>query len=156
MDSVIFNPLEEFEKKYKNLHSDNTNKFYMNIRKLFWTEEGWPITSPERYAGEIEQEIEEHKIPGEWEFIILYRDLNRVIDSKTVILDMNESISGEFTGTWNFNRKDNIEIKLNIINKIECFTGKISVAWDWELSKPTIILTGINNIGIPLFGKRIN
>ena len=31
MSSVIYNPLEEFECKYKNSHSENTNKFFENL-----------------------------------------------------------------------------------------------------------------------------
>jgi hypothetical protein len=31
MNTMIFNPLEEFESKYKNLHSDNTTKFFENL-----------------------------------------------------------------------------------------------------------------------------
>ena len=33
MNSVIYNPLEEFEKKFKNLHLDNTNKFFEELVK---------------------------------------------------------------------------------------------------------------------------
>lgn len=33
MDSVIYNPLEEFEGKYKNIHSDYTNKFFEELVK---------------------------------------------------------------------------------------------------------------------------
>ena len=34
MNSVIYNPLEEFENKYKNLHAENTNKFCIYAIKL--------------------------------------------------------------------------------------------------------------------------
>ena len=33
MESVIYNPLEEYESKYKNLHLENTNKFFENLVK---------------------------------------------------------------------------------------------------------------------------
>ena len=33
MDALIFNPLEEFEKKFKDLHSDNTKKFFEELVK---------------------------------------------------------------------------------------------------------------------------
>ena len=31
MNTVIYNPLEEFDKKYKDTHSENTNKFFDNL-----------------------------------------------------------------------------------------------------------------------------
>ena len=33
MESVIYNPLEEYESKYKNLHLENTNNFFENLVK---------------------------------------------------------------------------------------------------------------------------
>ncbi len=33
MDSVIFNPLEEYEKKFLNLHNDNVNRFFEDLLK---------------------------------------------------------------------------------------------------------------------------
>ena len=31
MNSIIYNPIEEFENKYKNIHSKNTNEFFENL-----------------------------------------------------------------------------------------------------------------------------
>ena len=31
MNTVIYNPLEEFDKKYKDTHSENTKKFFDNL-----------------------------------------------------------------------------------------------------------------------------
>ena len=151
--------LNDNEKYYLVHHiraANNPMKFYMNVRKVFWTEDGWPMVSPERYAGEVEQEIDEYFLKGEWETIILYRDLNRVIDSKLIKLNLNNSISGDFEGSWLLYEKDSIEICLKVADKIEKFKGKVNVAWDWELNNPTIVLTAINDIGVSLWGKRIN
>lgn len=135
---------------------ENHNKFYLNIRRIFWTDGGWPIVSPERYAGEEYQEIKKCEILGDWEIIILYRDLNRIIDSKSIVIKDNNTILGDFNGLWSLNQKDKIKIELNIANKKEVFSGNMSVAWDWEFNKPTIIITAINDIGISLWGKRTN
>ncbi|MBS5951337.1 MAG: arabinan endo-1,5-alpha-L-arabinosidase [Clostridium sp.] len=152
--NTVLNDNEKYYLVHHIRKADNPNNFYMNIRKLFWSEDGWPMTSPERYAGEIEQEIKEYLLPGNWETIILYRDINRIIDSKKVYFSNYKSISGDLNGNWIFYEKDNIEIQLWIANKIEIFKGKISTAWDWESNNPTIILTAINEIGISLWGKK--
>ncbi|MBR0449797.1 MAG: hypothetical protein IIX30_03175, partial [Clostridia bacterium] len=31
MNSMIYNPLEEFDSKFKNLHSDNTKKYFEEL-----------------------------------------------------------------------------------------------------------------------------
>ena len=33
MNSVIYNPLEEFDSKYRDMHSENTNKFFDELVK---------------------------------------------------------------------------------------------------------------------------
>lgn len=151
----ILNDNEKYYLVHHIRRADNPNKFYMNIRKIFWTKEGWPMVSPERYAGEEEQDIQKYQVLGEWEIIIFYRDLNRVIDSKTIFIKKDNTIYGNFKGSWDLIEKNIIKIELNIANKIESFSGKLSVAWDWELNKPTIVLTAINDIGISLWGKII-
>ncbi|MBD7915735.1 arabinan endo-1,5-alpha-L-arabinosidase [Clostridium sp. Sa3CUN1] len=152
----VLNDEENYYLVHHIRNAENHNKFYLNIRRIFWTDGGWPIVSPERYAGEEYQEIKKCEILGDWEIIILYRDLNRIIDSKSIVIKDNNTILGDFNGLWSLNQKDKIKIELNIANKKEVFSGNMSVAWDWEFNKPTIIITAINDIGISLWGKRTN
>lgn len=150
----ILNDYENYYIVHHIRECNNPFNFFMNIRKIFWSDNGWPLISPERYSGEIEQEIEEYYIPGEWEFIILYRDLNRVIDSKLVTLNCNKSITLDYQGSWDYYNKDNMKIDVKLGNKEESFKGKISVAWDWELNKETLVITAMNNEGLTLWGKK--
>ncbi len=47
------------------------NKYFMNlhVRRLLWTEDGWPVVSPERYAGIEPIPVDSNEIPGQWERI---------------------------------------------------------------------------------------
>ena len=49
------------------------DKFFMDlhVRKIFWTTDGWPVVSPERYAWEKDSLISQNDIAGDWEQIIL-------------------------------------------------------------------------------------
>ncbi len=40
---------------------------YLQVRKMLWTEDGWPVVSPLVYAGEKEQKIPEKLLWGTWE-----------------------------------------------------------------------------------------
>jgi len=53
----------------------------MQIRKIFWTEEGWPLVSAEPYAGEVEQEIPREALLGRWERISLVNSLPQGIQT---------------------------------------------------------------------------
>ena len=41
----------------------------LHLRKIFWTGDGWPAVSPERYAWENNGDVEQDSIIGDWEKI---------------------------------------------------------------------------------------
>ncbi|WP_431213951.1 family 43 glycosylhydrolase [Puia sp. P3] len=49
------------------------NKYFMDlqVRKLFWTADGWPVASPERYAWEGGDTVPRDSLIGNWEQINL-------------------------------------------------------------------------------------
>ena len=40
---------------------------YLQVKKILWTEDGWPVISPLVYAGEKEQKIPKEMIYGTWD-----------------------------------------------------------------------------------------
>jgi arabinan endo-1,5-alpha-L-arabinosidase len=38
----------------------------LHVRKIFWTQNGWPIVSPERYAWEDNAAVAKDSITGQW------------------------------------------------------------------------------------------
>ncbi|TPG63652.1 arabinan endo-1,5-alpha-L-arabinosidase [Hymenobacter nivis] len=49
------------------------DSYYMDlhVRKIFWTPSGWPVVSPERYAGEDNSAVAPADLAGTWEQITL-------------------------------------------------------------------------------------
>lgn len=41
---------------------------WLQVRKMLWTEDGWPVVSPITYAGEKEQKLPYELIPGTYDF----------------------------------------------------------------------------------------
>jgi arabinan endo-1,5-alpha-L-arabinosidase len=58
------------EKGYFIIHhardGENKDLPYLHVRKIFWSKEGWPMVSPERYAGEENRKIVDDEIIGNW------------------------------------------------------------------------------------------
>ena len=133
----------------------NQSWFYMHVRKILWSNDGWPMISPERYAGEKEQEIDKKLIIGEWELIPLYRDVNRVIVSKTYSFKENGDIEGEYGGKWSFSNINEIKIKIKVRDENEIYKGKVMPSWDWEENKETLIFTTIDRNAVALWGKKV-
>ena len=141
----------------------------LHVRRVFWTKDGWPVLSPERYAGTEQMNIRKNDLAGEWEVITIHGDVplrdleagqilwgenhlksEEVNRSVVVRLSKDYSISGEMTGKWTF---ENGILKLNTDNitiELQVFAGQ-----DWAYEKKTLLFTGLNDKGYSHWGKRI-
>lgn len=133
---------------------ERTKKHHaLHIRKLVWTEDGWPLVSPERFAGEIEQAIDPHALMGTWEMIVLDKHINNQIPSQSFELASNGIITNEKDGYWKHEKNNLFELCLHG----EEITWNIIVltAWDWSRWNPTLVLTGKNKKGQVIIGKQV-
>ncbi len=92
----------------------SVDKYYMDLRlsKIFWTQDGWPVVSPERYAWEDNSNVPKDSITGNWERIDLnynvvpgygneqtYADLQI---SKPLSIDAAGTIDGNAADKWTY------------------------------------------------------
>lgn len=138
------------------------NSYYMDmhVRKMFWTADGWPIVSPERYAWEDNATVDKTSITGNWEQIILGYKVTPGYDKEQTSPDFQTSVSlsidaagtlnGDAASTWTYNAPW-LEMKWS-----NGFTDKVFIqkGRDWENKKATIIFTGLNNKGTAIWGKK--
>jgi arabinan endo-1,5-alpha-L-arabinosidase len=132
----------------------------LHVRKLYWTTDGWPVASPERYAAVPSSAIAATDLSGEWEQIILgYRvvpgyDVEQSDPdyqaATTITLDAAGTINGNTGNTWTYTAPW-LELKWS-----NGFTDNVRVdrERDWENKKNTIIFTGFNNAGTAIWGKK--
>ena len=132
----------------------------LHVRKIFWTKDGWPVVSPERYAGESNADVPLTEITGAWEQIVLGYRIVPGYDQEQVSPDFqtsmplnigsNGTLNGDAGSTWTYNAPW-LEMKW-----ANGFTDKVMVqkGRDWENKKPTIIFTGLNNTGTAVWGKK--
>ncbi len=141
------------------------NSYFMDlhIRKIHWTEDGWPIVSPERYAAVSQSAISQTDLVGNYEQIILgYQVVPGYADEQvspdfqySISLELNAdgSINGDSNNSWTYNAP---WLTLTWANG---FTDKLYVerGRDWENKvASTILLSGLNNEGTAIWGKKIN
>jgi arabinan endo-1,5-alpha-L-arabinosidase len=138
------------------------DRYFMNmqVRKLFWTSDGWPVASPQRYAWEKDSLIGQQDIIGEWERIVLgYRVVPGYAEeqvtpdfqmSTILTISANGTMNGSSTNTWTYTAP---WLELKWANG---FTDKVFVqkGRDWEKRKNTIIFSGLNNQGTAIWGKK--
>lgn len=140
------------------------DKYFMvlHIRKIFWTEDGWPVVSPERYAGIEQTPVETGELVGNWEQIVLgynvvpgYAEEQISPNFQTSVdltLDESGSINGDENNSWTFDAPW-LELNWNgtWIDKVYVERGR-----DWENKvDTTLIFTGLNNEGTAIWGKKV-
>ncbi|MCM3174422.1 arabinan endo-1,5-alpha-L-arabinosidase [Paenibacillus sp. MER 99-2] len=132
---------------------------YLHVRKMLWTKDGWPVVSPERYAGETVQDIPKSMIAGEWEGMELDPSVDGQVQASPFTLQRNGKVTSENdSGTWTFDGKHTLTIEWKERNSNGASTEELQVipSWDWELSKPALVVTGLNNRGIAVWGKQLS
>lgn len=122
-----------------------------HVREIQWTEDGWPVVAPERYAGVPATTIDEASFIGTWEQITMNYQYAVIQKSVTIYLTADKKVSGGVTGTWSYDSTK----KTLTVNGVKC---KVSDAWDWESAtrKVTITYSGLTGAGVPVWGKKIN
>jgi arabinan endo-1,5-alpha-L-arabinosidase len=121
-----------------------------HVRQIYWTEEGWPVVAPERYAGVPKTTIKEEDVAGTWEQITLQYQYKAIQQPATLTLSFDKKVSGGVTGTWSLDTaKGILTINNNKFN--------VANAWNWESSprKVTITYSGLTSSGRPVWAKKI-
>ncbi|HZL09579.1 MAG TPA: arabinan endo-1,5-alpha-L-arabinosidase [Prolixibacteraceae bacterium] len=138
------------------------DKYFMDlqVRKLFWTPDGWPVASPERYAWEKSDLVSQTSIPGIWERIVLnYRvvpgyqteqfspDLQV---SEKLTIDAAGTLNGDASNKWSYTAPWlQLSWSNGTIENLFVQKGR-----DWENKIDScLIFTGLNNKGVAVWGK---
>jgi arabinan endo-1,5-alpha-L-arabinosidase len=122
-----------------------------HVRGIQWTEDGWPVVDPERYAAVPATTITEGSFVGTWEQITMNYQYKVIQKSVTLYLTADKKVSGDANGTWSYDSTK----KILTVNGVKC---NVSDAWDWELAtrKVTISYSGLTSGGLPVWGKKMN
>ncbi len=122
-----------------------------HVRKIMWTDDGWPVVLPERYANVPQTIITDSDLVGTWEHITLNYVAGTQQTSTTLTLQSNYAATGALTGIWSFNtHTQTLTIgnqKLKVVRELD---------WETTPRKPTIVYAGLNTSGRSLWGKKVN
>ena len=138
------------------------NSYFMDlhVRKLFWTTDGWPVVSPERYAWEGNATVAKDSLTGTWEKIVLGYQVVPGYGAEqvspdfqvatTLTLAADGTLNGDAASKWTYNAPW-LEMKWSNGGDDKVF---VQNGRDWENKKSTVIFTGLNNTGTTVWGKK--
>ncbi len=135
----------------------------LHVRKLFWTEDGWPIASPQRYADLPQGSISEADLAGDWERIVFgYNIVPGFADEQTnpdlqIATDLKIGADGtlgdDANSTWSY------AAPWLTLNWADGTTEKVHVSFgrDWEKGiSSTLVFTGLDEAGTTVWGKKVD
>lgn len=135
---------------------------YLQVRKLLWSEDGWPLASMEMYAGEKQQDIGAGSLVGSYERLkFVYSTFDTVTETKPLqlyddytckVTEVEEGSTKEYTGTWSWKDHKYLTLEFNGIKE----EYQVLPSWDWENWKTTLVLTGKDDNGVCAWAKKMD
>lgn len=152
---------------------------YLQVKKILWTEDGWPVISPMVYAGEEEQVIPKEMIYGTWDLSSVgqtifasgvsdvsksssERKVDMPVHSSQIILQADGTL-GNGLGTWEYDGDHTVTVNFTADgdnSKYEFYkngdTMKLFVltGYDKDKRESALVMTGTDQNGIANFAKK--
>lgn len=141
--------------------ANSQHSMVMHLRKMYWTQDGWPVVSPERYAGTDDRGVDTDELVGAWELIDFDYHIVPGFAEEQTAPDFGESVGielhedGSLTGApWERWQYADGRITFETAEDGRTIEAIVDRAWDWENKQKTIIFTGLDPQGYPVWGKR--
>ncbi len=154
---------------------------YLHVKKILWTEDGWPVISPLVYAGEKEQAIPREMLYGTWDLssvgnTILKSGITDVsnrnseknadlpVHSSKIILEADGSI-GNGIGTWEYDNDHTVTLKFDTDGNTDNYefyhagdtmTLFVLTGYDKDKRESALVMTGTDQNGTASFAKKAN
>ena len=127
---------------------------YLQVRKMVWTEGGWPLVCPCPYSGESSQQISKEAIIGIYDRIEFNVDDPHLVTPsvKAYFKQDQTCLIGNMSGTWALEGEQRLVIRYGEEEE----RHQVLTAWDFENWKPTLMTTGLNSKGICCWMKQID
>ena len=126
-------------------------RYSVRVHQFTMNEEGWPVVSPLRYAGETYAPVDDEAQSGLYKVLLHERDINTTEHtSRLATLHADGSITGDMTGTWACSDGQTLNITLDGV----AYSGVMHTACDWEQGVWTTCFTALDDTGAALWGIR--
>lgn len=152
----------------------------LHVRKMLWTEDGWPVVSPMVYAGEKVQAIDKTMLYGTWDLASVGHtifkegttdistgksiDADLPVSSSSVMLLPNGKL-GDGLGTWSFDGNYTVTLKFTVdgdeqknqyFKKGDTMTMYTLTGYDKDKRESALVMTGVDEKHITQFARKAN
>ncbi|MHC5375019.1 glycoside hydrolase family 43 protein [Enterococcus sp. LJL120] len=123
----------------------------VRVHQYYFTENGWPIMSPLRFADESLADYSKKQVTGSYSLITFTKDISDWLNNpQTIELTSKQTITGDVTGEWTLS-EDNLNQDSSVILNGKKYNGKFISNWDENQGQQVITFSGMADDGIPVF-----
>ncbi len=122
----------------------------VRVHQMFLNEDGWPVVSPYRYAGERLEPVDEAAIPGAYKLVSHGHDISAEVKiSQDIVLGADHSVSGSCQGTWELKGEHGAVLLLDGVE----YKGEWILEWDQFGQKNVMTFTALSAEGCAVWGS---
>lgn len=123
----------------------------VRVHQMYFNEDGWPVVSPHRYAGETQMPAAPAEQTGDYKVIFHLRDINKTAhQSVLATLHGDGTVDGDVSGVWACEDGVHITITLDGVT----YKGVFAQALDSTQFQWTLCFTALSPDGAALWGSR--
>lgn len=123
---------------------------YLHVRKIGWTEDGWPLVSPQRFVGEQDRLVDMDDVEGNWECIYFDKDNANKVTALNIYFSIHHTNSSVYVVEQRAG--NNFTLTSSHYPSVD---GIVKLGWDWEKWVETVVFMGKDIEGNVMVGKRI-
>ena len=125
--------------------------FQVRVHQMYMNEDGWPVVSPLRYAGESPKPVAEEARGGIYKLLLHEHDINTVEhQSVPVTLEADGTVTGSMEGTWVC--EDGVNVTITLGETV--YKGIMHTALDAGQSNWATCITALDDTGAALWAIR--
>lgn len=123
----------------------------VRVHQLWMNDDGWPVISPQRYAGETAGKVFRSDVTGSWQLVNMGKDITTVAArSVDVSLAQDGRITGAVTGRWKLTGENAATLTVDG----ETYSGRFVPVWDPALEDWTTGFTAVSDEGVTVWGRQ--
>jgi len=123
----------------------------VRVHQMWMNEDGWPVVSPMRYAGETAGKVKRDDVVGTWQLVDMGKDITATAAAASDIsLGKTGRITGAVDGTWRLTGQHTATLTVGG----EVYRGVFAPVWDPDLQSWSTGFTAVSEKGVTLWGRK--
>ena len=140
--------------------ADDPSQHVVQLRRTFFTEAGWPVVSPQPFAGaEAERLAAPVSLAGPWRAVRLAPESSALVNADTVAVTSARTVTADLPERLFDGSTELVRLVVGGADTTGAASGTeldavVFASWDWANARPALSFSGVAADGVAWFGTR--